>query len=570
MGSGLAVGVQLLVGKQLLDAVFGAVDAGDDLGSVAPEIVLVLVATLFLVVVTALQSEQQRVVAELVSRHVEQELLTVAVSVDLEAYETPAFFDRLQRAQMAGQSRPWQMTMGLLSFVSNAVAVGGIAIALLTIQPLLLPLIAVSSIPLLVATVRNSRSSHRFAYDITTVDRERRYLSHVLAGREFAKEVRVFDLAPLLRTRYDALYDHRVDALRALVRARLRRLIPAGILAAGLVALTLGALVALVLEGRMDLAGATVAAVGVQQLSVRLRTIYGSAGSLFEGSLFLDDFNSFTELAPVVESHRPTGHPPQGFSTLRVDRVSFSYPGASRCALSEVSLTIDRGEVIALVGQNGSGKSTLAKLLCQLYHPTSGAILWDGVDLASCDPRETRQWVSGLFQDFSQYHLSAHENIVVGRYEREADAEAAVTAARRAGAHEFIAGLDEGYATRLGRQFEGGRELSTGQWQRLALARAFFRDAPFLVLDEPTSALDPAAERDLFDRIRDLARDNAVVLISHRFSSVRSADRIYVLDSGRIAEVGTHEELMSAGGQYAQMFRIQASAYAELRPVPPA
>lgn len=561
LATGAGVAVQLLVGKELLSAVVAADRTGADLGSVAPELSALVATALLLAVIGTVQSEQQRVVAELVNRHVDERLLDVAVTVDLEAFENPAFFDRLQRAFVAGQSRPFQMTFGLLAMLGSAVAVVGIAVALVAMQPVLLPLVVAASVPLWLAALRNSRAAHAFAYEMTPVDRERRYLAAVLTGSDFAKEVRAFDVAAFLRRSYDRLYDHRLSALRRLVRRRLRLSVVATLATFALTAATLVILVSLFLSERMTLAEVTVAAVAVQQLAVRLRTVYASAGSLYEGALFIQDFTSFLELAPAVTSARPTAPAPQGFSRLAVDDVTFCYPGTERKALDAVSLAIGAGEVVALVGENGSGKTTLAKLLCNLYTPTSGRILWDGVDISTVDPADLRRWVTCIFQDFAQYHLSAADNVGMGRHERLDDREAVVAASRRAGAHDLLANLARGYDTRLGRQFEGGTELSIGQWQRVALARAFFRDAPFVVLDEPTAALDPRAEHELFESVRHLMRDKTVLLISHRFSSVRSADRIFVLQGGRIVDEGTHDELMARGGLYAELFTLQAAAY---------
>jgi ATP-binding cassette subfamily B protein len=226
-----------------------------------------------------------------------------------------------------------------------------------------------------------------------------------------------------------------------------------------------------------------------------------------------------------------------------------------------VSMEIGAGEIVALVGENGSGKTTLAKLLCRLYLPHGGRILWDGVDTASVDPDGLRRSVAVIFQDFLHYALPAAENIGMSRHQRIDDREAIRGAAVHAGADDFLAKLPAGYETQLGPEFEGGKELSVGQWQRVALARAFFRDAPFIILDEPTAALDARAEHELFESIRRLCRGRSVLLISHRFSSVRSADRIYVLEAGQVVEAGSHEQLMTLGGRYANLFNLQAAAY---------
>jgi ATP-binding cassette subfamily B protein len=287
-----------------------------------------------------------------------------------------------------------------------------------------------------------------------------------------------------------------------------------------------------------------------------------SATSLYEATLFIRDYSSFLELEPAVGA-APARRAPSGFEVLRVDDVSFTYPEAAFPAVDGVSLEIRRGEVIALVGENGSGKTTLAKMLAGLYRPERGRIRWDDTDLAEVDADELRRSVAVIFQDFERYLLPARENVGLGRHERVDDFDDIVEAARRADADDFLASLPEGYETMLGREFAGGYDLSVGQWQRIALARAFFRDAPFVILDEPTAALDARAESRLFERLRELLEGRSVVLISHRFSSVRSADRIYVLHEGRVIEQGSHSELMAEDGLYAELFGLQARAYVE-------
>jgi ATP-binding cassette subfamily B protein len=270
-----------------------------------------------------------------------------------------------------------------------------------------------------------------------------------------------------------------------------------------------------------------------------------------------------------VVAARPTGQAPSRFHRIDVESVSFAYPGSERLALKDVSLSIEAGQVVALVGENGSGKTTLAKLLSRLYRPTQGRILWDGQDIAAMDPTALRDQIAVIFQDFLHYEFPARANVAMGRVSRSDDLAAVIAAARRAGAHDFIEALPEGYDTLLSRQFhDEGKELSVGQWQLIALARAFFRDAQLLVLDEPTAALDARAEHALFERIRDLAQGRSVLLISHRFSSVRDADRIFVLRHGELIEQGDHAELMRLGGLYAELFDLQASAYVDTAAAP--
>src|SRR5262249_10435009 len=314
---------------------------------------------------------------------------------------------------------------------------------------------------------------------------------------------------------------------------------------------------------KLALSSAAAGAAALVLLGQRLAFAGQSAGMLQESAMFIDDFLAFTAQAPRVHSCPPRPPEPDtgSFGPIEAQGVTFSYPGSERIALRGVSLRIEPGEVVALVGANGSGKTTLAKLLAGLYLPSEGRICWDGRDTRDMDRRELLAHTAVGFQDFIQYALSARDNIALGRHERARDTAAIVQAAERAGAGSDIAGLPEGYQTLLGPAFIDGTDLSAGQWQRVALARTFFRDAPVVILDEPTAALDAKAEHELFARIGELFADRSVLLISHRFSAVRSADRIYVLNEGCLVESGTHEQLMTVGGTYAELFSLQASPY---------
>ena len=282
--------------------------------------------------------------------------------------------------------------------------------------------------------------------------------------------------------------------------------------------------------------------------------------------MFLDDYHRFIESADTELRREPPAVPLEAFARLDAEGVVFQYPGASVPALRGASLSIGKGEVVALVGENGSGKTTLAKVLAHLYCPANGCVRWDGTDTAALPQEAMRQHVAVIFQDFIRYPLSAYNNITLGCVDRADDREAAVVASKRAGADGFLSQLPDGYDTILSKEFVGGTDLSLGQWQRVALARALFRDAPFLILDEPTASLDPRAEQALFDSLREVCAGRSVLLISHRFSTVRSADRIYVMKDGQIIEHGSHEQLMAEDGLYAELFTLQASAYLDAEP----
>ncbi|HJU00224.1 MAG TPA: ABC transporter ATP-binding protein [Actinomycetes bacterium] len=559
--NGLGLAAVLLLGKGVLDGVIAAGRSGAGAEQVLPRLLLLTVVTAAIGCLSAIGREQREILAELASRYAQGRIIDVAGAVELEAYERPAFHNRLVRAAGGGQFRPWQVVEGLTGLAGAAVGITGITVALLALQPWLVPLVLIAAVPLLIAVARGGELMFGFRRRMTELERRRNYLYMLLSGKDAAKELRAFGLGDFLRERFDRLYDQHLAELRTVARRRLRVSLLGNLVTTVVLAGIVAGLLVLALGGRIGLAEAGTAAGAVFVLGERLMNAVFGAGMLYESSLFIEDFTSFVAMAPAVEARRPRGPAPRGFRRLRVEDVSFTYPSGASPAVAGVSMEIGAGEIVALVGENGSGKTTLAKLLCRLYLPQAGRVLWDGTDTATVDPDELRRSVAVIFQDFLHYSLPAAENIGMGRHQRIGDLEAVRRAAAQAGADEFLAELPDGYGTVLGPEFEGGKELSVGQWQRVALARAFFRDAPFIILDEPTAALDARAEHELFDSIRTLCRGRSVLLISHRFSSVRSADRIYVLDGGRVAEAGSHEELMAHGGRYAELFTLQASAY---------
>jgi ATP-binding cassette, subfamily B, bacterial len=564
--AGAGAAVQLLVAREFLQELIAVSDGAAATGLYAPVAGIALTG-LVVAGAQAMAQHRQRLLGELVGRHAFDRIVTAASAVDYRAFETPRFHDELQRASASGELRILDMVNSVSQLTGALITVAGVAFVLGAIEPLLLVLVLLAAVPVLLAAIRNSRETYAFDYAMTPESRERAYLLDLMTSRSAAKEVRLLGLSSHLWRRYEALTDERLRRLRVFLSGRLRVSLLGATASALSVMLALGALVALLAGGQIDVAAALTAGAAMQQLSGRMGAITGAASKLIESGMFLDDYRDFVALADAAAASRdelvraPRAAMVQDAPDVALDDVTFTYPAAVAPAVRGISLEIRPGETVALVGGNGSGKTTLVKLLAGLYRPDRGSVLWHGADAAAIPHEEIADDMCVLFQDYLEFHLTALDNIAFGRAGRDGTLEDAVAAASQAGAHEFLDRLPAGYGTRLGLEFHGGHELSGGQWQRLALARAFYRGGSFLILDEPTASLDPRAERALFEQMRRLAAQRSVLLISHRFSSVRSADRIYVMDDGRIVESGSHEELMAADGLYAEMFTIQATAF---------
>jgi ATP-binding cassette subfamily B protein len=556
------IAVQLLIARKILTELIAVSDGGPT-SDLYPPLALFVGVAIFVAVMTALGTYLTRLLVELVARHAFDRIVAVASSVDYAHLEQPDFHDQLQRAIRSGDFRIIDMVTGLNQLIGALLTTGAIAGVLLFLSPLLLLAVTLGALPALAAAIRNSRANYAFEYAMTAESRERAYMLNLVTTRTAGKEVRLFGLSGHFRARYRDLTDERLRQMRIFLRKRLGVSLMGGVASAVGLGLALVVLVLLLANDLIGLATGLTAGIAMQQLALRLTAITGNVSRLIESGMFLDDYQSFLRLAPATrEPDERTPHviAPR-LDSVRVENVSFTYPGAQRPALDHVDLHVDPGEVVALVGANGSGKTTLVNVICQLYRSHSGQVLWNGLDAANLSPSAIASGLTVLFQDYLQYHLTALDNVVLGRVDRPVRMEQVIAAATQAGAHDLVATLPDGYDTRMGLEFHGGHELSGGQWQRLALARAFYRGGRFLILDEPTASLDPRAEAELFSQMRRLAEGRSVLLVSHRFSSAREADRIYVLDEGRVVESGSHDELMAEGGQYAELFTLQARAY---------
>jgi ATP-binding cassette subfamily B protein len=495
-----------------------------------------------------------------VDRLVAGMVLDAAVAAELPRFEEPEFHDRLQRAVFASRRQPAMAVVLLVTALQAVLTVAAVGGAFVVMAWWLLPLVLLSALPAIRAAGNERNAHHDLHHGLSENRRLREYLERLLTGRGEAREIRALDLGGVLTGRWQEQYAREIRETEALLKGHARRRMAAQLVGGALTCLAVGLLWWLAGHHLLSLSVAGAAVAGVWLLSARLNTFSGMLSGIGENLLRLTDLRTFAVL-PAPPVPRQQQAPAQEFGTLRAEGLSFTYPGADGPAVREVSLELRPGQLVALVGVNGSGKSTLANLLAGLYAPDSGRLLLDGAPLTDLTAHRERTAV--VFQDFTRYRLPALDNIAFGRPHAAADPDRAAQAAEQAGALDFLGALPEGLRTPLGKEFTGGADLSGGQWQRLALARAFYRDAPLVILDEPTAALDAHAEEQLFARLRQLFAGRTVLLISHRLRSVRDADRIYVLEAGRVVEEGDHRELLRAGGHYATLFRTQASAYQE-------
>jgi len=488
-------------------------------------------------------------------------LMEHAATLDLEDFEDSELQDRLERARRQAAGRT-SLIAQLFGQAQDIVTIVSFAAGLIAFAPWLIALLAVALVPAFIGEAHFNAQSYSLNFGRTAERRELDYIRQTGASVETAKEVKIFGLNAFLIERYRQLATSFYKANRriAVQRAGWGSLLSAIGTVAYYVAYAY--IVWRTLHGDFSIGDLTFLAGSFRRLRNLLENLLMGFSQLAGQALYLDDLFSFFEIEPeIVPPLDPRPFPVPVRDGFAFENVGFRYPGAERWAVRGLSFTLKAGEILALVGENGAGKTTLVKLLARLYDPDEGRILLDGHDLREYDLFSVRANIGVIFQDFVRYHFSAADNIAVGRIEERDDRARIVAAAERSLADEVIRKLPGGYDQVLGRRFRNGVDLSGGEWQKVAIARAYMRDAQLLILDEPTAALDARAEFEVFRRFRDLSRGKTVVLISHRFSSVRIADRIVVLVDGTIEAMGTHAELMAQGGRYSELFELQAAGY---------
>ena len=553
---------QLWVGKLIIDQVVQAIrgrasDPHRIWVFLAYEIALAVLSDLLARAVNLCDS----LLGDKFTNHVSLQLMEHASRLDLVSFEDPVFYDKLERARRQTTAR-----LGMLGIIASMsqqfVTLLTLLGAVVAFSPWFLVLLVAAVIPSFLGETRFAMLAYSILYRWTPERRELDYLRMLGASSQSAKEVKIFGLGQHLADRSRALFDRFYQENKALA---IKRAISGSLLNLLPTAGYYGAYVLILirtLAGAMTVGSLTFVAGAFARSRVLIESLFGSLNNIAEQALYIKDLFDFLETRPNIVSPLnalPAPRPIQSGFEFR--DVSFAYPGSERQVLRRVSFRFDAGERIALIGENGAGKTTLVKLLARLYDPTGGVILLDGVDLREYDVDSLRAEIGVIFQDYMRYDMLVRENIGFGRIEELQNQQRIQSAARKSLAEPLIAQFASGYEQMLGRRFENGVDLSAGQWQKVALARAYMRDAQVLILDEPTASLDARAEYEVFLRFADLTRDRMAVLISHRFSTVRMADRILVLADGELIEQGTHQQLVALGGRYAELFELQAAGY---------
>lgn len=539
------------------------VASGDPLGDVMGLVILAGAVALLGALLQSASSYVGEAQGFVVADHMLSRLHEKSARVDQAFYEDPRYHDTLYLAQQQAPHRPKQILDAITQILQNGISLAAMA-GLLFLFHWSIPLVLVAAaLPGLWIRLRHADLIYRWHLEQAPEERRARYYNHVLTSSDHAKELRLFGLAPLFIGRFDGLKGFLRQQLISLARRRSAAELVAQ--ASGVVAIfgALGFIAWRTLEGSISLGDLVMYFQAFQRGQGFLRAMMQNIASLYGNNLFLSSFQEFLELEPRITSPRePTPTPNPIRRGIGFEGVGFVYPGSERRALDHIDLHFEPGETLALVGENGAGKTTLVKLLCRLYDPTEGRITVDGIDLKQLDVDAWRRQIAVVFQDYSRYHLTARQNIWLGDIETAESSPDIEEAARAAGVDEALRQLPAGYDNPLGKWFEDGDELSIGQWQKVALARAFLRRAQVTLLDEPTSALDAQTELEVIERFRQLTHGRTALLVSHRLSTVKMADRILVLEGGRVVEQGHHDELTAIdGGVYARLFSSQARHY---------
>ncbi len=557
---------QAWAGKLIIDSIVAATQQGMEpvagLRYVLPYLLLEFGLLLIGSVTGQIRSLSDRVLQSQLTNHVNSLMIRKAISLDLQFFEDPIFYDMLQNARRQADTSALAIVNATLQMLQQVITLVSLMALLIRFSPWLVVIVFVSAIPAFLSQSQYAERAFRAVSRRAPEARLLNYLEMLLTGNDTVKEIKLFGLGEPLLRRYQELFTRFYQEDLAIARRRTVAGLGWGMLSNLAYYGSYAWIVLRTVAGRITLGDMTMFLSIFRQSQSSIRSLLDSLNRLYESNLYLDNLMEYLKLQPVlVAPENGLIAPAPIRQGIEFRHVSFSYPGSDVEVLRDINLHIQPGERIALVGLNGAGKTTLIKLLTRLYDPTGGQILLDGVDLREYDLKSLHQRFGVIFQDFVRYQFTVRENIGFGQVDALDDLGRIQDAADRGGASPIIEKMPQGYDTMLGRRWEKGQELSGGQWQKIALARAFMREAEVLVLDEPTSALDAEAEYEVFRRFGELMEGRIAVLISHRFSTVRMADRIVVLSAGKIIELGSHAALMALDGAYARLFNLQAEGY---------
>jgi len=524
---------------------------------VAIEFALAIISTILVRVLDFFDT----ILADKFTRHISTRIVEHSSKLDLTSYEDPVFYDKMDRARVQGTDR-LIMIQSAGRLFQQGITAASLAASILMFSPWILVALIACVVPAFMGETNFAFKGYSLNFQQTTARRQMEYLRILGGSRESAKELKLFGLGPFIVHRYTELSD--VLHIQNMSLAKKKLFFGALLTMLGTLGYygTYTFVIYRTVAGALTLGTMTILVGAIAGASTNIQAFFSSFSIIADQALFMNDLFEFFSVQPKIFS-KPGALPAprpirQGFE---FKNVSFHYPGNPRLVLNNVSFKLEPSSRIALVGENGQGKTTIVKLLTRLYDPTAGQILLDGIDLREYDLDDLRKEIGVIFQDFTRYEMTASENIAVGQIEERTNQFRIRSAANKSLAEKVIRKLPKGYDQTLGCRFEGGVDLSGGEWQKMALARAYLRDAQTLILDEPTAALDARSEHEVFERFAELTKGKMSLLISHRFSTVRMADRILVLENGRIAEQGKHDELVRVSGRYAQMFELQAASY---------
>jgi len=561
---GLLPMIPLYLMKLLIDSIEEVISGGNvsSFSHIGLLIGIMGAVALLMAVVKSIAGVVEQTQVRVVTDYMQDILHQKSIGVDLAYYEDSRFYDTLHRAQSEAPFRPTSIVNGLIKTAQSSVSLLAMVGLLLSFHWIVAVVLVAAALPGVLVKLKFSKIIWKWQRKRTETERRAWYKHWLITSVGHAKELRLFGLGEHFRKKYRDLRTILRAEILSIARKRAAADLGTQAVATVLVYGSLAFIAWQAFGGLITIGGMVMYFQAFQKGLGYLKDLLGSLAGLYEGNLFLSNLFDFLDIQPsVIDPPEPKPFPSFIEEGIRFDHVSFEYTSGNIKALDDISLNIRQGEMLALVGENGSGKTTLVKLLCRLYDPSSGVVSIDGTSIKDFRTESLREHISVVFQDYARYHLTAGQNISLGDIQRTHDESAIHKAAVTAGADHLISNLQHGYNTVLGRWFKGGKELSIGEWQKIALARAFIREAPIVILDEPTSALDARAEQDVFIKFRDLVRGRTAVVISHRFSTVRMADRIAVMNKGTIIEQGTHQELMAIKGKYHEMYTIQASAY---------